>query len=352
MKKILAFMLSLMLLIGLVPCTGVAESKPVTVVTTIFPIYDWARQIIGENENTNLVLLLDNGVDLHSYQPSAQDIMTISTADLFIYVGGESDEWVEDVLESAMNPDLVSISLTEAMGEDLKLEEIVEGMEHEHDHDHDHDHEEDEDHNHEHEEEEDHDHDHDEEHDHDHDHEHEEEYDEHVWLSLRNARKLTAAIAKALAGIDAANAEAILANAADYDAKLQELDAKYTEAVDNAALKTVLFADRFPFRYLADDYGLTYFAAFTGCSAESEASFATIAFLAGKIDELNLPAVLTIEGGNHKIADTVIATASNPDRKVLTMNSMQSVTAEDVENGMTYLSMMEENLTVLKEALN
>ena len=324
MKKILAFMLSLMLLIGLVPCTGVAESKPVTVVTTIFPIYDWARQIIGENENTNLVLLLDNGVDLHSYQPSAQDIMTISTADLFIYVGGESDEWVEDVLESAMNPDLVSISLTEAMGEDLKLEEIVEGMEHEHDHDHDHDH----------------------------DHEHEEEYDEHVWLSLRNARKLTAAIAKALAGIDAANAEAILANAADYDAKLQELDAKYTEAVDNAALKTVLFADRFPFRYLADDYGLTYFAAFTGCSAESEASFATIAFLAGKTDELNLPAVLTIEGGNHKIADTVIATASNPDRKVLTMNSMQSVTAEDVENGMTYLSMMEENLTVLKEALN
>ena len=371
MKKILAFMLSLMLLIGLVPCTGFAESKPVTVVTTIFPIYDWARQIIGENENTNLVLLLDNDVDLHSYQPSAQDIMTISTADLFIYVGGESDEWVEDVLESAMNPELVSISLTEAMGEDLKLEEIVEGMEHEHDHDHEHDHEEDEEHDHDHDEDEGHDHeeeehDHDEDHDHeeehdedhdhdeehDHDHEHEEEYDEHVWLSLRNARKLTAAIAKALAGIDAANADAVLANAADYDAKLQELDARYAEVVENASLKTVLFADRFPFRYLTDDYGLTYFAAFTGCSAESEASFATIAFLAGKADELNLPAVLTIEGGNYKIADTVIATAKKADRKVLTMNSMQSVTAEDVENGMTYLSMMEENLTALKEALN
>ncbi len=373
MKKILSFMLSLMLLIGLVPCAGVAESKPVTVVTTIFPIYDWARQIIGENENTNLVLLLDNGVDLHSYQPSAQDIMTISTADLFIYVGGESDEWVEDVLESAMNPDLVSISLTETMGEDLKTEEIVEGMEHEHDHDHEHEHEEDEDHDHDHEEDEDHDHededhdhdeehdheeehdedhDHDEEHDHDHEHEHEEEYDEHVWLSLRNARKLTAAIAEALAGIDAANADAIRANAAAYDAKLQDLDAKYTEVVENASLKTVLFADRFPFRYMTDDYGLTYFAAFTGCSAESEASFATIAFLANKADELNLPAVLTIEGGNHKIADTVITTASNPDRKVLTMNSMQSVTEEDVENGMNYLSMMEENLVVLKEALN
>ena len=342
MKKILAFMLSLMLLIGLVPCTGVAESKPVTVVTTIFPIYDWARQIIGENENTNLVLLLDNGVDLHSYQPSAQDIMTISTADLFIYVGGESDEWVEDVLESAMNPDLVSISLTEAMGEDLKLEEIVEGMEHEHDHDHDHDHEE----------EHDHDADHDEDHDHDHEHEHEDEYDEHVWLSLRNARKLTAAIAEALAGIDAANADAIRENAAAYDAQLQELDAKYTETVENAALKTVVFGDRFPFRYMTDDYGLTYYAAFTGCSAESEASFETIAFLAGKADELNLPAVLTIEGGNHKIADTVISASAKADRKVLTMNSMQSVTADDVKNGMTYLSIMEENLTVLKEALN
>ena len=318
MKKFLAIMLSLMLLTGLFPCAGVAESKPLTVVTTIFPIYDWARQIIGENGNTNLVLLLDNGVDLHSYQPSAQDIMTISTADLFIYVGGESDEWVEDVLESAMNPDLVAISLTEAMVEDLKEEEIVEGMQH----------------------------------DHDHEHEHEDEYDEHVWLSLRNARKLTVAIAEALAGIDAANADAIRENAAAYDAQLQELDAKYTETVENAALKTVVFGDRFPFRYMTDDYGLTYYAAFTGCSAESEASFETIAFLAGKADELNLPAVLTIEGGNHKIADTVISASAKAGRKVLTMNSMQSVTADDVKNGMTYLSIMEENLTVLKEALN
>ena len=122
--------------------------------------------------------------------------------------------------------------------------------------------------------------------------------------------------------------------------------------MENAALKTVLFGDRFPFRYMTDDYGLTYYAAFTGCSAESEASFETIAFLAGKADELNLPAVLTIEGGNHKIADTVIAASSKADRKVLTMNSMQSVTADDVKNGMTYLSMMEENLNVLKEALN
>ena len=226
-------------------------------------------------------------------------------------------------------------------------------LRHDHeDEDHDHDEDHDEDHDHDREEEHDHDEDHDEDHDHDHEHEHEDEYDEHVWLSLRNARKLTAAIAEALAGIDAANADAIRENAAAYDAQLQELDAKYTETVENAALKTVLFGDRFPFRYLTDDYGLTYYAAFTGCSAESEASFETIAFLAGKADELNLPAVLTIEGGNHKIADTVISASAKADRKVLTMNSMQSVTSDDVKNGMTYLSIMEENLTVLKEALN
>ena len=376
MKKFIAVLLSLFLFIGMIPCAGMAESKPLTIVTTIFPLYDWARQIAGENENTNLVLLLDNGVDLHSYQPSAQDIMTISTADLFIYVGGESDEWVEDVLESAMNPDLVSISLTEAMGEDLKIEETVEGMEHEHHHDHDHDEEEEHDHEHEedehdhehedeehdhdedHEEEHDHDegheedHDHEEEHDHDHDHEEEEEYDEHVWLSLRNARKLTATIAEALAGIDPDHAETFRANAAAYDEQLKALDDQYTAMTESAAIKTVLFADRFPFRYLTDDYGLTYFAAFSGCSAESEASFETIAFLANKVSELNLPAVLTIESGNRKIADTVLSTANAADRKVLTLNSMQSVTAEDVENGITYLSMMEENLNALKEALN
>ena len=366
MKKYIAVLLSLFLFIGMIPCAGMAESKPLTIVTTIFPLYDWARQIAGENENTRQVMLLDNGVDLHSYQPSAQDIMTISTANLFIYVGGESDEWVEDVLETAMNPDLVSISLTEAMGEDLKIEETVEGMEHEHHHDHDHDEEEEHDHEHEededdhahedeeHDHDEDHDHDHDEEHDHeeDHDHEEEEEYDEHVWLSLRNAQKLTAAIAEALAGIDPDHAETFRANAAAYDEQLKALDEQYTAVTESAAIKTVLFADRFPFRYLTDDYGLTYFAAFSGCSAESEASFETIAFLANKVSELNLPAVLTIESGNRKIADTVLSTANAADRKVLTLNSMQSVTAEDVEKGITYLSMMEENLNALKEALN
>ena len=364
MKKVIAFMLSIMLLLSCTAIsTGVAEAKKVNVVTTIFPIYDWVREAAGaEAEHIDLTLLLDNGVDLHSYQPTAQDILKISNADLFIYVGGESDEWVEDVLRTAMNPSLKAINLVEAMGDDIKMEEIVEGMEHEHDHDHDHDEDHDhEDEDHDHDEEHDHghedeDHDHeDEDHDHeehDHDHEHEEEADEHVWLSLRNARKLTAVIADALAEIDPAAADHYKENAAAYIEKLGALDAQYTEAVSSAAFKTVLFGDRFPFRYLADDYGLTYFAAFSGCSAESEASFETVVFLTQKMDELKLPAVLTIENPKTRLAETIVQNTASKDQKILSMDSMQGTTSRDIQAGVTYLSVMEANLNVLKEALN
>ena len=349
MKKTFALILSIMLLMS---CTaigaGLAETQKINVITTIFPIYDWVREAAGADaEKINLTLLLDNGVDLHSYQPTAQDILNISTADLFIYVGGESDEWVEDVLRTAMNPKLKAINLVEAMGDDIKMEEIVEGMEHEHDHDHE---DEEEDHDHDHDEEDDHeedDHDHEE-----HDHEHEEEADEHVWLSLRNARKLTAVIADALAEIDPAAADHYKANAAAYIEKLDALDAQYTETVSNAAYKTLLFGDRFPFRYLADDYGLTYFAAFSGCSAESEASFETIIFLTKKMDELGLPAVLTIENPKTRIAETIVQNTAAKNQKILSMDSMQGTTSRDIQEGVTYLSVMEANLNVLKEALN
>ena len=340
MKKILVLLVALSLATGCLIPAAVAEEKSVTVVTTIFPIYDWCREIIGGSPNVELILLLDSGVDLHSYQPTAQDILRISTADLFICVGGESDEWVEDVLATAMNPDLRALSLVEAMGADIKIEEIVEGMEHDHDHVHDH---EDEDHDHE-----------DEDHDHeDHEHEeHEEETDEHVWLSLRSARKLVSVISGILCETDPANTAAYRANAAAYDEKLAALDARYAETVRNAAHSTFLFGDRFPFRYLADDYGLSYYAAFTGCSAETEASFQTILFLAQKVDELGLPAVLTIENAHHRIAQTVVAATSARDQRILSMNSMQGTTAGDVRNGVTYLSVMEENLAVLADALN
>ncbi len=696
MKKVLSALLVLVLLItALFTGAAFAEEKKLSIVTTIFPIYDWVRQIVGENDKVELTMLLDNGVDLHSYQPTAADILKVSTADLFIYVGGESDEWVEDVLATAQNPNLVAVNLVEAMGDAIKMEEIVEGMEHEHEHEendahskevstfeddevqdrsladwagewqsaypfvldgsldegfehkaesgkmtaeeykeyyrvgyesdiarividsdadtieytdvngntckseyaylgyyiqnwstgtraamyrfeavdkdsgapifiefndhiiepvkaehfhfrasnesfdaiedpenkwptfypasfdademlaafvgHDHS-----DHEHEEIELEDiedralaefagewksllpilnageldafcayqadtdgdddttkesyfekyaanwncaidaiavegdtitftdaegktcaasytyagftpvldedgdvhavryqfttdnaeapkyvqfndhgykpgevehfhiyfgsesfealsdfgsnpffvpadmtvadiideligHDHDH---HDHDHEHEEEEETDEHVWLSLRNAQLLCKTIAEKLVEIDADNAVKYQANAEAYTAKLAELDKAYEEAVNAAAYKTVLFGDRFPFRYLVDDYGLTYYAAFSGCSAESEASFQTILFLAQKMDELSLPAVLTIEHPSTRIAQTVVSTSQAKDAKILAMDSMQSTTAQDVQNGVTYLSVMENNLSILKDALN
>ena len=336
MRKAIAVLLSMILLVTCTVTCGGAEEKKISIVTTIFPIYDWVREVVGDDaSHVNITLLLDNGVDLHSYQPTAQDILAISTADLFVYVGGESDEWVEDVLKSAMNPDLKAINLLEAMGEDIKMEEIVEGMEHEHDHE-DHDHEESAGH---HESE-------------DHEHEHEDEADEHVWLSLRNARKLTKAIADTLAEIDPESADHYQGNASAYIGRLEDLDSRYAETVANAANKTILFGDRFPFRYLADDYGLAYYAAFTGCSAESEASFETIVFLAQKTDELGLPAVLTIEHPKTRIAETIMQNTSSKDQKILVLDSMQGTTAADIQAGMTYLSVMEANLEVLKEALN
>lgn len=188
-------------------------------------------------------------------------------------------------------------------------------------------------------------------HDEDEEHEHEEEKDEHVWLSLRNAETLCDAISDALQQIDPDNKDTYAANSSAYIEKLSALDADYQAAVDAAAYKTVLFGDRFPFRYMVDDYGLSYYAAFVGCSAETEASFETISFLAKKVDELKLPCVLTIEGAQHKIAETIVQNTAEKNQKVLTMDSMQSTTSKDVANGTTYLSVMEKNLSVLKEAL-
>jgi len=351
MKRIISLMLALALCLACMLPSVSAEPKKISVITTIFPIYDWAREVVGDNEHVQLSLLLDSGVDLHSYQPTAADIMKIATCDVFVYVGGESDEWVEDALKEAVNRDMVVVSLVEAMGDEIRMEEIVEGMEHEHDHDHegeaDHDHEAGEDHDHEAEE----DHDHEAE-EHDHDHEHGEEADEHVWLSLRNAEKLVHVIAEALAQADPDCADSYHANAAAYEQKLSALDAEYTSMTKEAAVHTVLFGDRFPFRYLTDDYDLDYYAAFSGCSAETEASFQTIVFLARKTDELQLPAVLTIEGTNHRIAETVIGATAAKNQKLLTMNSMQGCTMQDIQSGVTYLSIMQENLEVLKQALN
>lgn len=465
------------------------------IVTTIFPEYDWTKQLLGDQaDNVDLTMLLDNGVDLHSYQPSAQDIAKISDCDVFIYVGGESDGWVKKALKEATNKDMKVINLLDVLKDSVKTEEAKPGMQAEEGHNHgvsdfadsdvedrtladwdgdwqsvypylqngdldqvmarkaeagdktaeeykqyyetgyktdvekisidsqantmtftkdgtpatatyaykgyqiydyesgnrgvryffeatggdaaapkyvqfsDHgispakaehfhlyfgndgfdalskemdnwptyypadmnatqiademlEHE-------------------------------EKEYDEHVWLSLKNAQVLTGAIADALAQVDPENKATYEANAATYTEELANLDKEYQTMVDGAKRDTVLFGDRFPFRYLVDDYGLSYYAAFAGCSAESEASFETISFLAKKVDELNLPCVLTIEGKEHKIAETIVDNTLEKNQKILTMDSMQATTSDDVKNGTTYLSVMDKNLDVLTEALN
>ena len=330
MKQLIRICLIASLSAGFCACANPSESQAqeggeenketLNIVTTIFPAYEWCREVIGENPSgVKLDFLLDSGADLHSYQPTALDMLEIAEADLFVYVGGESDKWTKDALKQAVNPDLEAVSLMELLSSHIKEEEIVEGME---------------------EEEEEHE-----------EAEEEAEYDEHVWLSLRNAMEAVTEIADILSSKDAANAAVYQSNAKAYIGKLQALDTQYTDAVNHAEVKTLLFADRFPFRYLTDDYGLDYFAAFAGCSAETEASFETILFLSHKVDELNLHHVMTIENNDEKIAKTVIDNTQNKNQNILHLDSMQNITAKDAENGVTYLSVMEDNLLVLKQAL-
>ena len=296
------------------------SDKKLKIVTTIFPEYDWTRAVLGEREaDVELTMLLDNGTDLHSFQPAVKDIMKVSGCDLLIYVGGESDEWIEDALKSAQNKDMKTINLMEVLADSIKEEETVEGMQ---------------------------------ENEHGHEHEDEKEYDEHVWTSLRNASAVCDAIAETLEEMDPENKDVYASNVAAYQQKLSNLDTEYQNTVDSARQNTLLFADRFAFRYLVDDYGLNYYAAFSGCSAESEASFKTVTFLAGKLDELGLKTVLTIEKSDDRIAQTVIENTETKDQKILELNSMQSITSDEIADGVTYLSVMEDNLDVLKEALN
>ncbi len=334
-----------------------AQGDKTSIVCTIFPLYDWTRQLLGgEAAGVELTLLMQSGVDLHSYQPSVEDMVKIAECDMFIYVGGESDTWVKDALAQAENPDLLAINLLELIenhGGRVETEELVEGMQPEEDHAHAEDTEGEhaDEHADEHAQEEE-------------DHAHEEEGhvhaegeevpDEHVWLSLKNAEACCNAIYEglcALPGAGEASAEAYQANLAAYMEKLDALDAQYAAAVDAAPVKTLLFGDRFPFRYLMDDYGIGYFAAFPGCSAETEASFETVAFLTGKVDELALKNVMVTESADQSIAGTIIENTVQKNQRILVLNAMQSLTSAQIDSGVTYLSLMEDNLKVLQEAL-
>lgn len=317
-KKILALIvsvISVILCFGAVGCNDISDEKK-KVVCTIFPEYDWVREIIKGIDGYQTTLLLDNGVDLHSYQPTVEDIATIGNADLFIYVGGESDKWVDRALSNAINKNIKAINLLEILGNRVKEEEQVEGMQGEEGEEI----------------------------------EEEQEYDEHVWLSLKNAKIISKNIAEELKKIDSENEERIEQNINEYIEKLDDLDREYQEAVENKTYDTLLFGDRFPFRYIVEDYGLNYYGAFKGCSAETEASFETIIFLARKVDELNLPTIMVLEGENQKIANQIKNTTAKKNQEIITVNSLQSITKNDMDRT-NYLEIMRANLISLKKAL-
>ena len=327
------------------------NSNKISIVCTTFPQYDWVKNILGEEaEHFNVTLLLDNGVDMHSYQPAVKDIATAGSSNLFIYVGGESDTWVEDALKEAKNKDLKAINLMETLDNFVKEEEVVEGMQEERKslgHSHEKSSKEKQEQT--------------QKESHENSQEingqkeaadEEPEYDEHIWLSIRNAEIMVKNIEKAIEQLDSDNAKVYQNNAENYIKKLDTLDKQYANTIQNAKYKAILFGDRFPFRYMADDYDLKYYAAFAGCSAETMAGFETVTFLAKKADELRLPVILTIENSDGRIAEAVKSNTTKKNQKILAMNSLQSVTKEQLADGITYLQVMQENLSVLSEALN
>ena len=291
-----------------------SDKKKLQVVAAIFPEYDWVRQIAGDDDSVELTLLVDDGVDPHSFQPAVSDMVTAANCDLLIYGGGESDQWLTKL--EATNPNRETLVLLPLLGAQAHREEVVEGMEA---------HEEDE-------------------------AEDDAEMDEHVWLSLRNASLFCQAITDALCRLNPGKADTYRANLAAYQQQLDALDNDYRSAMDASPNHTIVVCDRFPFRYLVEDYGLSYYAAFPGCSAETGASFETVVFLSDKVKELGLNALLVTESSDGRMAKTVAQNAGSADMPVLTLNSMQSVSGESAKS-LDYLTVMSENLRVLKQAL-
>ena len=333
MKKIIALVLVLALAVSLLAACGqentIGEANAAAsqddgklrIVTTIFPEYDWVREILGDQaDRADLTMLLDNGVDLHSYQPTADDIAKIADCDLFLYVGGESDEWVDDALKESANPNQKVIDLMDVLSDEIKEEEHVEGMQAEEEEPLSAEAEEE-----------------------------GAEYDEHVWLSLRNAETLCTAITNALGELDPDHKDIYTANASTYLQKLDQLDQSYRQTVDAAARNTLLFGDRFPFLYFCREFGLKYYAAFPGCANQTEPNPETVAFLIDKVKQDGIPVVFHIELSNGQMARAI---ADATGAQVRLLNAVHNVSAEDFEKGITYLDLMRHNLNVLKEALN
>ncbi len=299
--------------------SSVVFAKPLNIVTTIFPSYDWAKNV-ALGTDAKITMLLGNGADMHSFQPSVKDIAKISSSDVFIFVGGESDEWALDAIRMARNKNLLVVNFMEVLKNETLQEELKEGMQAEEE---EIEKEDDED----------------------------IEYDEHVWLSLRKAQKLVSAICDAFSAANPENAAVYKTNTGKYNASLKTLDEEFVKAMKDAKNKTLVFGDRFPFRYFVEDYGLDYYAAFVGCSAETEASFNTIIFLAKKMDSLALKNIFVIDKSDQKIAKTIVRNSKSKNAGILMLDSLQSTSLEDAQKGASYISIMRKNLVELKKAL-
>lgn len=325
MRRAVSLLIALTLIaLSLSSCAVAPENGQTDIVCTVFPIYDWAQNLLGEDtDGVSTRLLVNRGTDPHSYTPTPTDIAALHGADILIYVGGESDAWIEDVLSTIKNKEIKLIKLIDLLG-DRALdsdEDCTDSDCHDHEHDHDHEHE-------------------------------AGAYDEHVWLSLKNAEALCEALTTELSAALPSSAEKIAANGAAYREKLAALDTRFAEEIEKAPMELLIFADRFPFRYLTEDYSLEYEAAFSGCSADSEASFETVVRLSDKLNESGVSSLMILESSTEDLAKTVISNSGREGIRIIRIDSMQSITSRDIERGETYLSIMEKNLAALIAALN
>ena len=313
MKKVLCLILCLCCLFPLVSGCGKRDDGKITILCTVFPLYDWVKNIVGESETVEVSLLITNGSDLHSYQPSAEDIIRISSADLFFYVGGSSDAWVEETLKTQASDDRIDVKMTEIP--DIRLREMCIDSTAEH-HDHDHG-----------------------------------GVDEHLWLSLFNAKIASAYVTEQLSELDEEYAETYRENFNAYASALDALDQEYTSFVSSLNAPRMLCADRFPFVYLAEDYGISYLCAFEGCSTDANASAETISRLAKALDTYALSSIVTTERPCAGLAESVRDSSAAKNQKILVLDSMQSVTEKDADGGTNYLNVMKQNLETLRQIL-
>lgn len=309
MKKITSVLLLLVLLFSLCACQGTSVDgtggEKLQIMAAMFAEYDFASQVAGDCAEVKL--LLPPGADMHSYEPTPQNIIDIESADVFVYGGGESDVWLDDVLDS-VGESITTVKMMDAC--ELFHEEENAGESHGHD---------------------------------------EEEYDEHVWTSPKNAIKIVDAIAKTLCDADKENADLYRQNADEYISKLEELDADFRQVISDSKRHEIVFADRFPLLYFAEEYDLEHFAAFPGCSHDTEASAATVREIIDKVREDNIPVVFKIEMSNDALAETV---SNETGAQVLEFHSCHSIGKDDFKNGETYISLMRKNLENLTVALN